>query len=80
MFINCNLQETDFSEADLSGSVFDTCDMLRAIFDFTNLEKADFYSSFNYSINPEKNKLKRARFSKTEVIGLLDNYDLKIES
>jgi len=78
-FVNCNLQETDFSETDLSGSVFDNCDMLRTIFDFTNLEKADLYSSFHYSIDPLKNKVKKAKFSKAEVLGLLDTFDIKIE-
>lgn len=78
-FVNCNLQETDFSGADLSGAVFDGCDLHRAIFDLTKLEKADFYTSFQYSINPEKNKLKKARFSRREVIGLLNQYDLRIE-
>jgi len=78
-FVNCNLQETDFSAADLSGALFDGCDLHKAIFDLTKLEKADFYSSFNYSIDPEKNKLKKARFSRREVVGLLNQYDLRIE-
>jgi fluoroquinolone resistance protein len=78
-FANCNMQEADFSEADLSGSIFENCDMHRAIFSFTNLEKTDFYSSFHYSIDPEKNRIKKARFSKAEVMGLLDQYDLRIE-
>jgi fluoroquinolone resistance protein len=77
-FKNCNLQEVDFSEADLTGAVFKNCDLQRAGFQNTNLEKADLSSSYNYSIDPEKNKLKKARFSSPGILGLLDKYDLVI--
>lgn len=75
----CNLQDVDFSESDLTGSSFDNCDLQRAIFIGTNLEKVDFRSSINYSIDPEKNRLKKAKFSRSEVVGLLDKYDIEIE-
>jgi len=78
-FINCSLQEVDFAETDLTGSAFEKCDLYRAIFDNTNLERADFRSSVNYSINPEINRIKKAKFSRMEVIGLLDKYDIEIE-
>jgi uncharacterized protein YjbI with pentapeptide repeats len=78
-FKGCNLQDVDFSDADLMGSTFDNCDLQRAIFIDTNLEKVDFRSSINYSIDPEKNRLKKAKFSRAEVIGLLDKYDIEIE-
>ena len=78
-FKNCNLQETDFSEADLTAATFDNCDMLRAIFQKSILEKADFRSSFNYSIDPEQNRITKARFSKMGVMGLLDKYRIEIE-
>jgi len=77
-FKNCNLQETDFTEADLSSSVFDNCDMQRAIFHKTILEKADFRSSFNYSIDPEQNRITKARFNRMWVVGLLDKYRIEI--
>ncbi len=57
-FQTCNLQEADFSETDLTGSIFETCDLQRTLFDHTNLGKVDFRSSFNYSIDPEKNRIK----------------------
>ncbi|MEI6751723.1 MAG: pentapeptide repeat-containing protein [Paludibacter sp.] len=78
-FKNCNLQETDFSDADLSESVFDNCDLQRAVFQKTNLEKVDFRTSFNYSIDPEANKIKKARFSRMGLGGLLDKYGIVIE-
>ncbi len=78
-FQTCNLQESDFTETDLSGSIFETCDLQRTLFDHTNLEKVDFRSSYNYSIDPEKNRIKKAKFSQTGVIGLLDKYDIEID-
>lgn len=77
-FIHCNLQEADFTDADLSGAIFDNCDLQGALFENTNLEKADLYSSYNYSIDPEKNRIRKARFSRAEVIGLLIKYDIEI--
>jgi hypothetical protein len=41
-------------------------------------EKADLYSSYHYSINPEKNRIRKARFSKAEIAGLLNQYDIEI--
>jgi fluoroquinolone resistance protein len=79
VFKNCSLQEVDFTEADLSGSVFSNCNLAKAVFDNTLLEKADFRSSYNYSINPEVNRVKKAKFSIPGVIGLLDKYDIEIE-
>jgi len=79
LFKNCNLQEADFTEADLVNVLFENCDLQRAIFDHTNLEKADFRSSYNYSIDPERNRIRKARFSQPGVIGLLDKYDIEIE-
>jgi uncharacterized protein YjbI with pentapeptide repeats len=78
-FIRCNLEEVDFTEADLSGAIFDECNLHRAIFQDTNLTKADFYSAFDYSIDPEANRMKKAIFSRQGVLGLLNKYDLTIK-
>ncbi len=78
-FKNCNLQEADFSEADMTGTLFDNCDLLLATFMHTNLEKADFRSASHYSINPEINRIRKARFSIPGVTGLLTTYDIEIE-
>lgn len=77
-FKNCSLLEVDFTEADLSGSVFDNCDMTGAKFEHTILEKADFRSSRNYSIDPGKNRIKKAKFSMAGIPGLLDKHDIEI--
>ncbi|WP_299277664.1 pentapeptide repeat-containing protein [uncultured Psychroserpens sp.] len=78
-FDQCKLEQTDFTEADLSGSKFDDCNLLRAIFEHTNLEHVNFSNSYNLSINPELNKLKNAKFSKENALGLLNSYQIKIE-
>ena len=79
-FKNSSLKEADFTECDLSGSVFQNCDLAGAIFENTILEKADFRTSFNYSIDPENNRIKKAKFSILEISGLLDKYDIEIDS
>jgi uncharacterized protein YjbI with pentapeptide repeats len=78
-FKNSTLQEVDFTEADLSNALFQNCDLTRATFENTILEKADLRKSFNYSIDPELNRLKKAKFSMPAVIGLLDKYDIQVE-
>ncbi|HKG68622.1 MAG TPA: pentapeptide repeat-containing protein [Segetibacter sp.] len=79
IFKNSQLQETDFTECDLTSSAFQNCDMTRAIFENTIIEKVDFRTSYNYSIDPEINRIKKAKFSLTEVGGLLDKYDIEID-
>jgi len=79
IFKNSQLQETDFTEADLTGSVFDNCNLAHAIFDHSILEKADFRTAYNYSIEPELNKIKKAKFALSGVAGLLDKFDIYIE-
>jgi uncharacterized protein YjbI with pentapeptide repeats len=79
VFKDCQLREIDFTETDLTGSLFTNCDLDRAIFANTILEKCDLRSSYNYSIDPENNHMKKARFSMTGVKGLLDKYDIDIE-
>lgn len=78
-FEDCSLKEVDFSAADLSMAVFLNCDLSQAVFQQTNLEKADFRTAFNYSLNPEANKIKKAKFSLSGIVGLLGKYDIIIE-
>ncbi len=78
-FKNTQLQEVDFTEADLGGAVFDNCDLPGAVFDHTVLEKADLTGAHNYSIDPQTNKIKKARFALSEVEGLLHRHDIVID-
>lgn len=78
-FRNSALQEVDFTESDLSGSLFDNCDLSGALFENSILEKTDFRSAYNYTINPEINRMKKARFSLQGVVGLLEKYGIEVE-
>ena len=73
------MQEVDFTETILTKSVFDHCDLRGAIFETSNLEKSDFRTAFNYSINPENNKLKGGKYRKENITGLLNKYKIVIE-
>jgi uncharacterized protein YjbI with pentapeptide repeats len=79
IFRNLKLHEVDFTGCDLTGSVFENCDLMGATFESTIIEKADFRTSFNYSIDLEKNRIKKARFSLAGIAGLLDKYDIEID-
>ncbi len=78
-FDKCSLRETDFTEVNLSGSVFSECDLTGTVFANTILEKVDFRTATNYSINPEINKLKKAKFSGFNLEGLLHRHQLDID-
>ncbi|HAA13403.1 MAG TPA: hypothetical protein DCE41_17605 [Cytophagales bacterium] len=78
-FTECQLEEVDFAEADLTQAVFADCNLNGASFDNTNLEKADLRSAQGYIINPAQNRLKKAKFSRSGLEGLLVQYDIVIE-
>lgn len=77
-FKNCSLHEVDFSEADMSGSLLENCDLAGATFDHTILEKADLRSAYNFSIDPESNRIRKAKFSVSGIQGLLSKYNIEI--
>ncbi|MDX5419157.1 MAG: pentapeptide repeat-containing protein [Hymenobacteraceae bacterium] len=78
-FIDCSLQEVDFTETDLTSARLHNCDLTGATFDRTVLEKADLRQSYNLSLDPESNRIRKAKFSMPAVLGLLDKYQLEIE-
>lgn len=77
-FKNCKLTEADFAAANLSNLNLENCDLTGALFANTNLEKTQLDTSFNYTIDPEMNKIKQAVFSMEGLPGLLSKYDIKI--
>ena len=78
-FDHCSLKEVDFTEADLSQAEFQMCDLSQAVFSHSILELADFRSATNFSIDPDKNRMRKARFSTSGLAGLLEKYKLEIE-
>ena len=79
-FKNSQLKEVDFTECDLTGSVFENCDLSNATFDITIMEKVDFRTAYNYSIDLELNQIKMAKFSIQGIPGLLSKYQIEIEN
>jgi uncharacterized protein YjbI with pentapeptide repeats len=77
-FNGSSLKEVTFIGTDLTNASFENCNVERAIFNDSILNAADFSSAFNYSIDPEFNSMKKARFSSEGIAGLLDKYDIKI--
>ncbi len=77
--INSRLTETDFTSADLTEAIFASCDLSGAVFENTILEKADLRSAYNYSIDPEANRIRKAKFSLHGLAGLLHRYDIQVE-
>ncbi len=75
-FTNCSLVAVDFMSADLSEVVFDSCDLYKSEFEKAILIKTDFKTSYNYSIDPTKSKLKKTLFSLENVKGLLFKHDI----
>jgi len=78
-FIECRLLEVDFTGADLKGAIFHQSDLSGAVFLQSNLEKSDFRTAFHFSIDPELNRMKKARFSLQGAGGLLGKYDLELD-
>ena len=72
------MKSVDFGNTNISDSVFDKCNLLGALFERTNLEKADFSSVYNFELDPEDNRIKGAKFSKENVAGLLGKYGVKV--
>lgn len=78
-FTGCSMVETDFTEADLTDVKFDNCNMQGAFFSRTILKNADLRTSYNFTIDPDNNILKKARFSVHGLPGLLAKYDIRID-
>ncbi|GAB3314021.1 pentapeptide repeat-containing protein [Larkinella ripae] len=77
-FIDCSLKETHFLKCDLPGAKFKECNLELARFEDNNLVQADFSTSYNLELNPDTNKIKKAKFSLHNLPGLLTKHDLVI--
>jgi len=77
-FSKSSLKEVSFTQAILTGSVFDDCDLYGAVFNRTDISSANFVTAYNYDIDPEINQVKKAIFSASGLPGLLSKHQLKI--
>jgi uncharacterized protein YjbI with pentapeptide repeats len=78
-FKGCSMVEAQFAECDLTGSAFPDCDLLRTQFHQVVLEKVDFTSARNFVIDPNQNRIRKARFSLSGLPGLLVSYGIVVE-
>ncbi|NKI30880.1 pentapeptide repeat-containing protein [Croceivirga thetidis] len=78
-FDDCILHQTDFTLSNLTNTKFFNCDLKNAVFERTNLKGVDFYTAFNFEIDPELNTLTKAKFRQESLIGLLKKYDIVVE-
>ena len=79
LYKDCKLTKADFSYANLNQSTFNNCDFKEAIFERTILTEGDLRTSYNFNIDPETNNIKKARFSKDNLAGLLLKHQIKID-
>jgi uncharacterized protein YjbI with pentapeptide repeats len=77
-FERCQLQEADFTNADLSQAVLAGCDLTGTVFHHTRLVGTDFTTATAFSLDPEANVLTGARFALDGLPGLLDKYGLVV--
>ena len=78
-FTNCSLVAVDFMNTDLTEVVFDNCDLYRSEFAKAIANKANFKTSYNYTIDPTKTKIKKSIFSLESVKGLLYKHDIMVQ-
>ena len=76
---NCSLIQADFTETNLSNAIVSGSDLEHVIFDRSKLKATNFRTSINYQIQPERNQMKGAQFSRTHIDGLLGHHQIKIE-
>ena len=77
--INCIAEDTDFTQSNLSDSVFQGTSLAEARFFKNDLSRADFRGAKGYAFDPATCKLSGAKFSFPEVLGLLAVHNISIE-
>jgi fluoroquinolone resistance protein len=77
----CEARDTDFFRADMRECDCRYTDFHHAILSEANLQKADFRFAQNYSLNVLENptRLKKAKFSRDSLEGLLNDLNIIVE-
>lgn len=79
LFKDSSLKGAMFTNAVLSKALFENSNLEGAVFDSTNLQEANFITAYNYALDPERNNIKKAKFSQYGLAGLLAKYDIRVE-
>ncbi|HRQ84407.1 MAG TPA: pentapeptide repeat-containing protein, partial [Flavobacteriales bacterium] len=77
-FLQCSLKGVDFENAHLNKAIFDQCNLEGAVFAGSQLQQADLSTACNIYLDPERNKLKGAKFSVEGALALLAKYGVEI--
>jgi uncharacterized protein YjbI with pentapeptide repeats len=72
----CVARDVDFTEADLSRADLTHTDFSQSRFLHTDLTEADLTGATNYAIAPNRNVLKKTKFSLPEAVSLLYGLDI----
>jgi|LauGreDrversion4_2_1035121.scaffolds.fasta_scaffold16230_5 fluoroquinolone resistance protein len=76
--LNCELEGADFTEIKAVGTSFEGSQFLGAIFEKSDLRKANLSGVQHLSIDPELNSMKEAKIQILQLPGLLAKYGLHI--
>lgn len=76
VFDACKARDVDFREANLTDARCAFTDFRGALFGKTNLSGADFSDAIDYDIDIFDNKLKGAKFSRSEAVRLLTGLEI----
>jgi uncharacterized protein YjbI with pentapeptide repeats len=76
VFDSCKARDVDFREANLTGARCSFTDFGGALFGKTNLSGADFSDAIDYDIDIFDNRIKGAKFSRSEAVRLLASLEI----
>ncbi|MFO0746687.1 MAG: pentapeptide repeat-containing protein [Myxococcota bacterium] len=79
LFDHCSLVDASFVGTNLSGAVFSDCDVSGALFRQTNLSGADLRGADGLVLDPEQNRIRKAKLSLHGLPGLLTKYELDVD-
>jgi uncharacterized protein YjbI with pentapeptide repeats len=73
------MKGVNLTQTDLSSSKINNCNFTEAVFEQTNIEGIDFTTNINFLIDPTVNKIKKTKFSRHNLSGLLYRHSIIIE-
>jgi len=78
-FVRCSLIDATFVGTDLSGASFEACDLSGALCRNTNLTGADLRGADGLTLDPDANRIQKAKVSVYGLAGFLTKYKLDID-